>query len=212
MPGSNGVILVDCTGNRRLSREVYPSKISKDLFQRSDSLETANERWCETIFKQLRTVTSYLQPCTFYTLLYWIGTCRWWTVCASDLQDFMSQCQLQCCVQEAFSRFAAVAPGLYASKQHPNNCWTRGMPSKHGMATRQKASPAWPNERFNGFVGNIQTNSKEQNSTDMVRCATSSHSEAGGIRHTVCKDLQVKQDEPWWHKCLLCFVLKAWTP
>lgn len=77
------------------------------------------------------------------------------------------------------------------------------MPSKHGMATRQKASPAWPNEKFNGFVGNIQTNSKEQNSTDMVRCATSSHSEAGGIRHTVCKDLQVKQDEPWWQMFIM---------
>ena len=55
------------------------------------------------------------------------------------------------------------------------------MPSKQRMATRQKASPAWPNKRFNGFVGKIQTNSKEQNSADMVRCATSSHSEAGGI-------------------------------
>ena len=133
MPGSNGVILVDCTGNRRLSREVYPSKISKDLFQRSDSLETANERWCETIFKQLRTVTSYLQPCTFFILLYWIGTCRWWTVCASDLQDFMSQCQLQCCVQEAFSRFAALAPDKYDLQTtvghvecHRSTEWQRG--------------------------------------------------------------------------------------
>lgn len=85
------------------------------------------KRFC----KQLRTVLLIFS----LAHLIWIGTCRWWTVCASDLQDFMSQCQLQCCVQEAFSRFAAVAPGLYdlqtTSKRNYVEChrsteWQRG--------------------------------------------------------------------------------------